>query len=160
MKKNGILTLLVVLCIGIIYSCNRSDDSELIPAKSDNSLLVERNQFFSRTSQEQGEQEILDFFENYSQKGKPIAVCKKFHVSVGVGIFTVDTDVWYCCSTLTMNCTVIPDGISHRSSSIKEFEVLNSSIYTDESGKNFKIKNGIYKVAEDGSFQLNLEEVK
>ncbi len=149
-----------MLCVGIICSCNRSDDSELNHTKADNSLLVEKNKNFSRSAQEQREQEILDFFKNYSQMGKPKAVCKKFHVSVSAGIFTVDTDVWYCCSTLTMNCTVIPDGISYRSSSIKEFEILNSSIFTDENGNSFKIKNGIYMVADDGSFQLNLEEVK
>jgi hypothetical protein len=163
MKKNNFIKIAALSILLLSVSCNEDNDNKL-ENSTPKTELVQKS--LSRSEQNTEEQEILNFFENYSQKTNPKGACKKFHVSVGVGIFTVDTDVWYCCTTLTMNCTVYPDAIFNKSgtnketSSIKEFEILDSSIYTDENGNRFKIKNGIYKVADDSSFQLNLEEVK
>lgn len=162
--KKKILFSLVALSL-IVISCN--EESHMI---SDENAIktesVQKNARFTQLPQSEKQRIATEFFSNLGKgnnyESKTRGFCHPFKVTAGIGIFTVETTISVCCTTLTMNCIPVPDVVIHKKTgepTIEEFEILDSSIYENEDGTKIRIKKGVYDVS-SGYLQLELEELK
>ncbi|GAA4150652.1 hypothetical protein GCM10022217_03810 [Chryseobacterium ginsenosidimutans] len=146
-----------------MISCN--EDSNERSNDTTKTELTQKNASFLKLPEAE-QKKLADVFfkslaENKTADGKVRGFCQPVKATVGIGIFTVETTINICCTTLTMNCIPIPDIVIHKNSegSIDEFEIIDSEIFENDEGRKFKIKEGIYNVS-SGTFQPEIIEVK
>jgi len=162
MKKSNFIQILVLSIFMI--SC-RDENNEKID-NTPKTELTQKNAAFAKLSASE-QQEFVDKFieslshNNDSDKG-PKGFCHPFKVKVKVLGVEIETTVNVCCTTLTMNCTPIPDVVINKNAGdvlIETVEVVDSSVYVNDEGESIKIKEGMYDVS-SGSVQFELIKVK
>lgn len=164
MKKKILFSVFALSTFMI--SCN--EDNHEMTNETLKTESVQKNAKFAKLSQSEKEKVATEFFKqlghNNSTENKVRGFCHPFKVKGKLFGIEVETTINICCTTLTMNCTPVPNTIiNHRSSSgepiIEEFEITDSSIYENEDGTKIRIKRGVYDVS-SGCVQFELEEIK
>lgn len=99
---------------------------------------------------------------NTDEEEESMWVCQSFTVTVHLGIVDIKTTVSVCCTIYTTPCLPMASGRQTNNilKGMSEAKIVNSSIYQDINGNQYRIKNGTYPLDPNGNLlEVQLEQI-